>query len=270
MRVGLAAMVPLFLLSSVFAQTSSTLPITTIERDPQALAILQQSLTAQGATANGVPSSIVATGTYTQYAGDGSAVSYAVKLEALGTDKFRRSLSLADGTHTGIARGGAGWSLSASGSADGLSLSRLAGNRHEDLPVLAIAQAFNSANVQVVAAGIATIGGTSLLQVSVQPTGLSADPRLEAAFEATSNYELYFDPQTYLPVHVRYYVHPTDWRLAFPVDLVLSDFRAVSGVLLPFSVARSMNGQQLSTTQWQSISLNLSIPDSDFNVGVTQ
>jgi hypothetical protein len=257
--------------STLNATATATAPANaaTIIRDMQAITMLQQALAALGGT-GGAPSSITASGTYTKYAGDGSTTAYPIRLEALGNDKFRREIDLSDGTHVVIVRGASGWTVSPQAT-DGLSLAQRAGNNLEDLPVLALAQWLSSTNVGLRAVGAETVAGTSVFHITVQPTALAnASAHLEKVYEETSRCEIFLDPQTSLPVRIRYYVHPTDWRVAIPVDLDLSNFQSIQGVLFPSTISRYINGRKLSTTEYQAITLNVSLSDADFSAEVTQ
>jgi hypothetical protein len=166
--------------------------------------------------------------------------------------------------------GAVGWSVSPQ-DAQGLSISQLAGNKFEDLPVLAISEWVNSPSVRLQMMGTESLGGKTLIHVSVAPTGLSAtDAHLESVYEEASRCEIYFDSTTKLPVRIRYYDHPNDWREAFSVDLFLSDFRSVSGILMPFQSARYIGAVEISATTWQTFALNAAVNDTDFYVEVAQ
>jgi len=252
------------LLTSAFGQTAVA-PAS----DPNAIAALQQSLAALGTSTANAPTSLSATATLTKYVGANST-SFAVRLEALGTDKFRRETDLPDGTHVVIVRGHAGWGVSPTRT-DGLSLSQLAGSKFEDLPVLAISRWLTSANVQIQPPKPETLNGAPVVHLWVQPTApADATAQQRSIYQETSRCEMFLDSQTYLPVRIRYYSHPNDWRLAIPVDLALSDYRPVNGVLFPFSITKYVRGVKLSSLQYQSFTLNPPLADSDFQAEVTQ
>jgi hypothetical protein len=269
----LTAVVFSFSLASL-AQTSDSTPTqaatASAAKDPQAFAIVQKALQVLGAGPNTPVSSIVATGTYTTFMADGSSSSVSLSLEVLGTQKFRRAVDLSDGTHVAIVNGATGWSVSPKDT-QGLSLSQLAGNKFEDLPVLALSEWLSSPSVQLQVIGTEVLGGTTLTHVSVAPKGLSStDAHLESVYEEASRCEIYFDSATSLPVRIRYYDHPNDWREAFPVDLYLSDFRNVGGILMPFQSTRYVGNTQISATTWQTFALNAPVNDSDFYAEVAQ
>jgi hypothetical protein len=253
--------------TNVTTSTGDSQPTAAVIRDSQGILALQQSLAALG---GGLPSSVTASGSYATYKSNGSSVAVPIWLEALGTSKFRRAVDLPDGTHTSIVRGRSGWQISPTDT-QGLSIAQLAGIRYEDLPVLAIAEWLNNQAVQIIFVGAETLNDTSVLHIAVRPNAPpSDDSRLKQAYEETSRCEIYLSSQTNLPVRVRYYAPTTDWRRSTPTDLDFGDFRSVSGVMFPFTITRYVSRHRVSTTQWESIILNVPLTDVDFVAEVAQ
>lgn len=248
-----------------FAQTTPA-PV----RDPQAVASLQSALAALGGAAQSAPTSIVASGTYTQFLANSTA-SYPLQVEALGFDKFRWQMVTPDqGTVVTIVSGATGWHQT-SQETDGIPVGQIPGNTFETFPALSLALWANSTTVSVTMVGPETLAGETVLHISVTPTLVgNTDPNLEKIYESTHQREIFLDHQTFLPVRVRYYSHPTDWRVAIPIDLALSDFQPVNGLLFPFSITRYVNGQEVATIQYTSFTLNSTLSDSDFTAEVTQ
>lgn len=260
-------------LAVLFLAVQSAVPQTvssTVTRDPQAVAAVQTALSNLGSVNQSAPTSIVASGTYTSFA-SGAAVSSPLTVEALGFDQFRWEVDTPDqGTFVTIVSGTTG-SRQSSQETDAIPLGQIPGTTFETFPVLALAQWVSSSNIGLTMIGTETIGGQNLLHISITPTLVgNTDANLEKIYETTHQREIYLDPQTMLPVRLRYYSHSTDWRTTVPIDLVYSNFQSVNGVLFPLTVTRYSGNQILATIQYQSIVLNSSLNPSDFTVEVTQ
>ena len=100
--------------------------------------------------------------------------------------------------------------------------------------------------------------GKTLNHVTVTPpTQVATGPRM-------ANCEVWVDAQTNLPTRIRVSHSPLDRRVSIPLDLDFSDYRAVNGVLFPFSVAVSMGTHVKGQIQFQSITLNVPVSPNDF------
>lgn len=260
---GLCLAVVLLFVHSASAQSTPN----TVVRDPQAVVLLQRALAALGGAA---PTSIVATGSYVRFVDD-STVSYPLRVEALGTDKFRWEIDTPEnGTVATTVSGTVGLLQSAQGT-EAIPIGEIPGKAFESFPVLALSLWVNSATTSVTLVGADTLAGTAVEHISITPslTG-SAGPHHEQVYETTHRREIFLNQQTSVPVGVRYYAHPTDWRSGIAVDLVFTDFRTVNGLLFPFKITRYLNGQKVSAIQYDSITLNSTLNESDFSVETSQ
>ena len=248
---------------SASASANDSPRITTARsKDPQAVASLGRSLTALGAAT--AVESIVASGTYTRFAGQQPPVSYPLRLKVLGEDRFRRELDAPDGTYITIAHNPTGWSNSPQ-KRKWLSITELSGKTFEELPVLALAHWLNASDLDVQTVGAETDAGKRVNHISVKQHGItSASTVYERAKAEAIKCELFTDTETDIPLRIRYYEHPGDWRISVPIDLEFSDYRAVNGVLFPFSVTRYIREQKTSQIQYESIDLNVAIDDDEF------
>jgi hypothetical protein len=111
-RARLVLIFCLFLFAQFGAarQTATTSPQSP-QRDPQAVALLQQAVAALGVA----PASLTASGTYARFLAD-STVSYPLRVEVLGFDRFHWEVDTPDlGTVTTVVSGTASWSQSTTG-----------------------------------------------------------------------------------------------------------------------------------------------------------
>jgi len=229
--------------------------------DPTGL--LLRASAALGVSPGGV-TSVVASGTYVQFGVEGTQEAYPFRLKIAGADKARWEMDLLEGTQTRVIDGGGGWVGSFRGQAP-LPLSLVSGGTAEFLPVLALANWLASANVKMGSVTQEEIDGVSLLRIPIRRGYEGAAPDdFKKAFEQVTRCELYLDPINFVPVRLRYYEHPGDWRRDVPVDLVYSNYQSVSGATMPMTVSRFLGGRKASEIQFKTISLNAAIADSEF------
>ena len=240
-------------------------------RDPQAVALAQAALTALGGS-NARLASISASGTYTSYLA-GSTVSYPLRVEALGSDKFRWEIDTADqGTIITVVNGTVSWTQSPANGTQPIPVGEIPGKTFETFPALAFSTWVNSATVGLQLIGVETVAGASLNHFSITPVlDGNSDPKREKIYETTHQREVFLDVKTNLPVRMRYYSHPLDWRVPMPVEVEYSNFQSVGGIAFPSIISSYHRGRQLSQIQYLSIVVNVPIAASDFlPAGVTQ
>jgi hypothetical protein len=77
----------------------------------------------------------------------------------------------------------------------------------------------------------------------------------------------YFDPKTLLPVRVDFLTSEVHNAIdTAKMSYLFSDWRSVSGVLMPFQVVTLFEGQQTSVTTFGSIQIGVAIPAAEFDV----
>lgn len=92
----------------------------------------------------------------------------------------------------------------------------------------------------------------------------SEDPILT---EVLSPCDVYVDAKTMLPARLAYFLHPpANLKVRIPVEVTYADWRAVSGLAIPFYVRYSVRGQITTEYRVQAFAVNLGTPESDFTV----
>jgi len=87
--------------------------------------------------------------------------------------------------------------------------------------------------------GAVTKDGTALHQVSYKLNIQGADDAATKRAQDASTVKVFFDPQTFLPSSLEYAIHPDNNDLqSLDVKVVFSDYRSVSGVMLPFHIEK--------------------------------
>lgn len=249
--------------STSSTSSSSQVPV---QCDAQALAMLQSALVALGGAAE--TASIVASGTHTQFLADSTTVSVPLRVEILGYDRFRWEVDTPDqGTVVTVVSGTTAWRQSAEGT-EWLTISQIPGTTFESFPALYVSNWLSSSAVAVKMIGTESLAGNTVYHISITPTlGGNTDPKRETIYETTHQRDLFVDQKTNLPVRLRYFMHPTDWRVAIPVDVEYSNFQVVSGIAFPTTVTSYLGDSQISQIQYQSIKLNAPVAASDFAGG---
>lgn len=247
----------------------SPLPAQQTTQDPNVIGVLAQSITAmQTSSANfGSRSNFTftATGTQVQSIAD-SAVENGFHVKIMGLSHLRWESTANLSTSITVVNG---LSVSNQGS-DGitqLSMSDRSGKTFEMFPFLALLDWTSNSDAIVSDEGVEVIEGVNLRHFLVErlPSELS-DPDLQQAYRKMSRCEVYIDPASMLPVRIRYYEHPKDWRFDIPIDVVFSDFRSVNGVLMPFVSTRYLHGQEVDEFHFSTMTFGVSLSESDFSL----
>lgn len=233
------------------------------QRDPQALALLDQCATAMGAR---TPiSDVRASGTMIAVLEGDSAD--AITITEKGYDRLRQDVTYSDHTDTSIFNKGEGWSGSGNASrpmADWISRYQ----RPDYFPALICTAEMAREDMSMVYVGLEQLNGVSVYHIKIfaAPRGKFKDVD---NFEAEiSEFHLYLDSQSLLPRASKHFifspaaaVNHSDWLTVY------SDYRSVSGVQMPLKSECFLAGQKVYSVQFSEISINTNVPDSDFQKG---
>jgi hypothetical protein len=237
-------------------------------REPQAVAVANQSLAAMGAAALARLSNdqltLVASGTYLQHGADAPA-SYPFRVKVRGWDKIRWEIDRPDGTVVLLFVGNAGWAIAPDGKILVLANTALAGRQFEKMPFLALAQWVNSPHGTIQHLGTFTGQDISLHRLSLsRPPARARSEQHAALSHRMTRCEVDVDANTFLPVRLRYFEHPGDARLEMPMDLVFTHYQTFQGVQVPTTVTRFLRDQRMDEYRFSSVEFGAAIPDSDF------
>ena len=231
-------------------------------KDPQAIEVLTRSALALGAT-QGAVSGVVASGTYTQIGK--KTKTHTLRLKARGFDRIRWETDLEDGTVVTIIRDHFNGRVQQLGRTSTIPMSRASAATFEAIPVLALGDWLVSAAVKARYLGFEKVGGKDHHRVVLNRIHVGeAAADYKKAIEEITRVEFYVDPASSLPYWLRYYEPVGDWRGRSAIDLIYSDFKRVGTVTVPMTVGRYLNGQKISEIHFESIALNVTIPDSEF------
>jgi hypothetical protein len=249
-------------ITSTASDSQSAIP-QTLQRDPQAVAVLTQTLKAAG----GIPAlsaiqDYTASGSITYYWGDGEQGSAVVK--GRGTGQFRVDASLSDGTRSWAVSNGSGFIKEVDGTENPIAAHNTLNLGSLTIPVVYLVAAVGDASISVSYIGLETDQGIEVHHIQLQhvfPVGtdqFGVRGRL-------SRRDFFIDSGTFLIVRTMDMEHPKDQAdVNYPHEIRFSDYRRVGGILAPFSVAESFGGQPTFTFQVNQIAVNTGLQDTDF------
>ena len=131
-------------------------------------------------------------------------------------------------------------------------------------PFAYLASVLQDASTSLIYVGLETSNGGQVHHIRAQrnyPQG--SDP--SGILQKLSQREFFVDASSSLVVASEDMAHPRDKATINAVRRIqFSDYRQVSGVLVPFSIAESLEGQRGETFQLNQITFNTGLQDSDF------
>jgi len=257
MRVVRTTIATLFVLSSSLNLSSQQ--TTAAQRDPQAVAVLQQCLNLAGGVSSVIAvADYTATGTVT-YHWAGQDVAGNVTLRGRGLDQFRVDASLPTGVRSWAASRG----VSSERAEDG-SVSRSRGFATLNpssfvVPYLLLAAALKSPNYNLSFKGAVEVDGHSAYDVQVGTVMLSPN-----GIDVT---DFFIDSTTSQVLVMRDMARPPTNSLEGPShEIRFSDYRTVNGVAVPFSIKEAVGGQETWVIQLNSVTFNPGLSDSTFQL----
>lgn len=255
LRLGLLfAFAILFSASLTLAQQTTT--SATAVRDPQALNILAECLTAAGgAQAISGIQDFTETGNIT-YFWAGQQTIGSVTVRGLGTSYFRLDADLSQGTRSWAVNGLAGTTKNADGSLVPISYANAVNMGSLTLPYLSIAAVLNDSSISVSTVGTTTVNGRQGTMIQVQKIFSSSDdPSGELTQINTKSYIV--DSQSFVLLETEDTLWSSDGRmLPTTHELIFSNFNVANGITVPFSIEEMVGGQQTWSLQLATITFN--------------
>ena len=79
--------------------------------------------------------------------------------------------------------------------------------------------------------------------------------------------DVYFDPQSFLPVVLDFNTHPDiDAGTNLPVEIQFGNFQSMGGVLVPLEIQKYLQGSLLLNLAVSNASINSGVPPSTFTL----
>jgi hypothetical protein len=240
------------------------LPPVIAASDPQAQSTLNSILNAAGGLS--VLSSVsdfTASGEIT-YHWAGQPVEGPVTLRGKGAGEFRLDAALPEGTRSWSVSHGMGQLTKADGTAKSIPGHNAINSGALTLPYLWLAAVASSPQTTVTSLGTVEVNGVETAAIRVQPHyAASFDPRGTLAQLTTRDF--FIDPQTLQIVKMEIVTHPVKtFSVSLPEDIYFSNYQRVNGVMVPFTIAETINGQTIWTITLSSIQFNSGLTDTVF------
>jgi hypothetical protein len=232
--------------------------------DPQAVAFAAKSIAAM--TGGSAIADVTLSGNVTRIAGSDQQTGTAT-LTAKGFAESRLDLALSGGSRSEARNASAGPNVGNWLGPDGVIHAVASQNCFTDTswfyPALgSLAAAATNPNVV-----LAYLGQVNQQQASYQHIQAYTYNSILPSAQAQSTTDFYLDSQTLLPSIVMFNEHPdNESTVNIAVQVMFSDYRNVSGAMIPFHIQRYVNDSLVLDIQLTSASVNTGISDSNFSL----
>lgn len=243
----------------IWAQQTST-------ASAQGVALLQQSL---AALAGAKPiADVTLTGTARRIAGSDDETGTAV-LKALATGEARMDLGFPAGPLSEVwvnsVNGQSGKWIGPDGKSHALSLHNLLTDSSWFFPALTLNRWLSTPGYAISLVGQESRNGQAVQHVTVSLVASTLPAGVSATFQHLSQMEIFLDSGSGLPVALTFNTHPdNNLLLDIPVEIRLSDYRAVNGAQVPFHVEKYLNNGLILDLHFDAVTLNTGLSVSDF------
>jgi hypothetical protein len=254
LSLGVYALTVVILLVCSFA--------TAQQRDPSAIAFLNRAVTAAGgSTAISAIQDFTAQGTMTYFWSNQEQGQSTIK--SRGLSQFRIDTALPEGTWSYIVNNAAGEFALPNGPVIALAGHNTFNAGALTLPICTINAATLDSTATIIDMGTVKFGSAVVRQIRIQRS-LPGDTN--GSLSKLTRRDFFFDPTSSLLVEIQDAVHPpadaVNGTLLHVLDF--GNYQKINGIVVPFSVTETLNGQQTWTVQLSSLVFNTGLSDADF------
>jgi hypothetical protein len=133
-------------------------------------------------------------------------------------------------------------------------------------PAFAIARRLSNSGYVATYVGHETHNGQPVEHLSVSQTAPFPGSQGGAVFEHLTQIDFFLDSTTFLPAAIAFNMHPDNNSLLdIPVEIRLSDYRAVNGAQVPHHIQKYLNNSLVLDFQAQTVTLNSGLATSAFS-----
>lgn len=246
-------------------QTSSSTALSP-QRDPQAVALAQQSLAAMGGAQALSLGDSLATGQIQSFRSDGTSVTFPVTKKSKGTKMLRTEVQRPEGTRLIIINNGVGAVQKPDGTSRSLFSNNTVAARVAHIPALSFLSEWQSSTTEIRFVRSDTLN-TRPVQVIALCYIPTSDPHWVGSYRTTTQTLFYIDQATSTVTKIEYQnFAESDSNVSEKIELFFTDYRSISGVLVPFTQTSYADGRLRTTLTLSSVAFNTSLPDSQFVV----
>lgn len=258
MRLARFAFLVVFALFAQIAVAQQT--TTSVQRDPQATALLQAAVNVMGGT---VPKDSVAAGSIIIVAGSQTSTG-SIQILTRGTNQSSEQITLPQSTTTITYSGGLA-DQTINSVTTGLSLERAATSQSVLFPLPFLAAALANSDVSVQYIALETLNQSSVQHILLQ-NSFASQPQLQQ-FAELAVFDVWLDANTALPQRISYVRRDASGAAPrIPLDTYFTAYQTISGVAYPSQINISFNGTPWATINISSVSLNTGLTDSNFPI----
>lgn len=244
--------------SAGIPQTPAT-TTSTPQRDPQAVALLQQSVSAMGTP----PSDSTATGSVTTVAGSLTQQG-TITILTRGSIQTSIQFQMPNNPWTVVFASGQANRLETTQTAV-YSLELAASSQCLYFPLPYLAGILNNPDYSIQYVGQETVGSSTANHIVVQNT-FNSSPTQQFLSPFTAA-DIWIDASRALPVKIAMIRRDGGGSAPkIPISVVYSNYQTVSGVRYPFTIKEYITETLWATTTIQSVTFNSGLPDSNFQV----
>jgi len=143
-------------------------------------------------------------------------------------------------------------------------------NENWIFPAFALQAALNDSTYSVVYQGLDKLDGAAVVHLTlyrILPKQLQSANEL---IKRLTTLDVYLDPASSLPVAIAFNIHPDDNAgLDIPVEIRYSDYKTISGVLVPTHVQKLVQGSVTLDLRVTGVAVNSGLAESVFAIPAT-
>jgi hypothetical protein len=245
----------------LLAQQAIQVP-TAPTRDPQAMSVLSNALTALGGSGIAAIQDTVVQATLTPPQGHAEGPGTAT-FKTKGA-KIRSDATSGSKSGTSIFNNGREFRSSDHGMLPAHS-ANADHKRIEHLPALMLAQELARGDFSATYVGQESVEGQTVQHIRLFRIS-NRNPAADAQLTKNSELNIFVDTQTSRILKISFpYVTENDWRRSLPMEILYDDYRVTNGIAVPFHQRYFFNGQPAGELLFTSVAINQGTPDSVFN-----
>ena len=256
----------LFVLSALLAAPAvPQIATTPVQRDPQAVAVLNQVVTAAGGSAVlGAVQDVTASGTIT-FNWAGVDVPGNATVKGRGITQFRLDATVSDGNQTWAISNGQAFEKGPDGTVTPGRYRTPSSFANVPFPLAHLLSAIGDSSMSLSYVGLETRNSSQVHHIQVKSSTSAPGNGRGIPTSRLDTTDFFIDSTTAQIVAVLSVAFSNDFPgQTCPRELRFSDYRTVNGLVAPFSIIELVDGQRTFAIQLNQVSFNTGLSDKDF------
>ncbi len=258
-RTSALAFSSLFLAATSFPRQAAT----SVQRDPQALALAQRGV--QALLGNVTLTDVTLQGTANYTAGSDDETG-SFKLDLKGTQESKLVLNLTGGTRQETRQLQAGGWVGSDGQSHAFALHNCWTDASTLFPIFSLIATLSDSQIAAAYLGQAIINGASVDHLQLSRVVPGQNPKMTTQIQELSAMDIYLEAASHLPLAVAFTTHPDDdLQRSFPVQIQFSGYQQLGGIHVPMHIQKLLQGTLTLDMVVTSIATNTGISDINFS-----